>query len=148
LFNSKSYSGLQKLSGYKAAIAAHELTLDENLMQMCPNNLADTKNLLISLAKQGLDYDAVVTAEDLLAIGTIKFIKDSGKQIPQDISIIGYNNSLLTTCCDPELTSIDNHVETLCISTISTLMRVLNGNDVPNKTTISNDLIVRKTTNF
>jgi LacI family transcriptional regulator/LacI family asc operon transcriptional repressor len=148
LYNSKSYSGLQKLSGYKAALAAHELPLDENLMQMCPNNLVDTKNLLNSLAKQGLNYDAVVTAEDLLAIGTIKFIKDSGRQIPQDVSIIGYNNSLLTTCCDPELTSIDNHVETLCISTISTLMRVLSGNDVPNKTTISNDLIVRKTTNF
>lgn len=148
LYNTKSYSGLQKLTGYKAAITAHELPLDENLMQMCPNNLNEVNKLLHSLAKEGLTYDAVVTAEDLLAIGAIKFTKEAGYSIPKDISIIGYNNSLLSTCCDPELTSIDNHVETLCISTISTLMRVLGGNDVPNKTTISNDLIVRATTNF
>jgi LacI family transcriptional regulator/LacI family asc operon transcriptional repressor len=148
LYNTKSYSGLQKLTGYKAALTAHELPLDENLMQMCPNNLQDTHKLLQSLANEGLTYDAVVAAEDLLAIGAIKFIKEIGRSIPNDISIIGYNNSLLSTCCDPELSSIDNHVETLCISTISTLMRILSGNDVPNKTTISNDLIVRATTNF
>ena len=148
LYNSKSYSGLQKLSGYKAAIAAHELPLEENLMQLCPNTLADTKELLHTLAKNGLEYDAVVTAEDLLAIGAIKFIKESGLQIPKDCSVVGYNNSLLAACCDPELTSIDNHVETLCISTIASLMRILSGSDVPNKTTISNDLIVRETTDF
>ncbi len=148
LYNSKSYSGLQKLNGYKAAIAAHELPLEENLMQLCPNTLTDTKELLHTLAKNGLEYDAVVTAEDLLAIGAIKFIKESGLQIPKDCSVVGYNNSLLAACCDPELTSIDNHVETLCISTIASLMRILSGSDVPNKTTISNDLIVRETTDF
>lgn len=148
LYNSKSYSGMQKLSGYKSALAAHEMEIDESLMQMCANNMTDTKNLLTDLGKDGLTYDAVVCAEDLLAIGAIKYIKEAGYSIPDDISIVGYNNSLLTTCCDPELTSIDNHVETLCISTISTLMRVLAGNDVPNKTTISNDLIIRYTTNF
>lgn len=148
LYNSKSYSGLQKLSGYKAAITAHELPLEDNLMQLCPNNLEATKELLSNLAKAGVHYDAVVTAEDLLAIGAIKFIKESGLKIPDDCNVVGYNNSLLAACCDPALTSIDNHVETLCISTINSLMRILSGSDVPNKTTISNDLIVRETTSF
>ncbi|MDD5936786.1 MAG: LacI family DNA-binding transcriptional regulator [Clostridiales bacterium] len=148
LYNSKTYSSIQKLNGYKAALAANDIDLDENLIQMCPNTLADAHELLTSLATSGLKYNAVVTSEDLLAIGAIKFIKQAGRKIPEDCSVIGYNNSLLASCCDPELTSIDNHVETLCISTISTLMRVLSGNDVPNKTTISNDLIVRETTNF
>lgn len=148
LYNSKTYSSLQKLSGYKTAMTAHGLLLEEHLMQICPNNLIETNKLLNSLAKQGITYDAVVSSEDLLAIGAIKFIKAAGYSIPNDISIIGYNNSLLSTCCDPELTSIDNHVETLCISTVSTLLRVLSGNDVPNKTTMSNDLIARATTNF
>lgn len=148
LYNSKSYSGLQKFAGYKTAITTHELLLEEELMQFCPNNLNDVKKLLHTLSKNGIKYDAVVASEDLLAIGAIKYIKESGYTIPNDVSIIGYNNSLLSICCDPELTSIDNHVETLCISTISTLMRVLGGNDVPNKTTISNDLVLRATTNF
>lgn len=148
LYNTKSYSGIQKLNGYKDAILAHELPLEENLMQMCPNNLHDTKNLLLALSKHGLKFDAVIAAEDLLAIGALKFAKTMGYQIPNELSIIGYNNSILATCCEPELTTIDNHAETLCITTINTLMRVLDGNDVPNKTTISNDLTLRNTTNF
>ena len=78
----------------------------------------------------------------------MKFAKYAGLTVPEDLSIVGYNNSILSSCTDPEITSIDNHVETLCMTTINTLMRVLDGNDVPNKTTISNDLVVRETTNF
>lgn len=148
LYNSKSYSGIQNLSGYKDAILANDLPLDDSLMQMCVNNIQETKNLLLHLQENGLTFDAIVAAEDALAVGAIKFATAKGYHIPNDIEIIGYNNSILATCCDPELTSIDNHVETLCITTINTLMRVLLDNDVPNKTTISNDLIIRNTTSF
>lgn len=148
LYNTKSYSGMQKLNGYKDAILAHDLLLDESLMQICVNNIQETKKLLLHLQENGLTFDAVVAAEDALAVGAIKFATERGYRIPNDIEIIGYNNSILATCCDPELSSIDNHVETLCITTINTLMRVLVDSDVPNKTTISNDLIIRKTTNF
>ncbi|MBE5962511.1 MAG: LacI family transcriptional regulator [Lachnospiraceae bacterium] len=148
LYHSKSYSGLQKLNGYKDAIHANDLPLEDGLMQLCTNNMYETKDQLLHLYQNGLKFDAVVAAEDVLAIGSLKFAKAAGLKIPEDICVIGYNNSILATCCDPELTSIDNHVETLCITTINTLMRVLGGHDVPNKTTISNDLILRDTTNF
>lgn len=148
LYDSKSYSGMQKLNGYKDAIFAHDLPLDDMLMQLCPNTLNEAKNLLLTLSSKGLFFDAVVASEDILAVGAVKFAKASGLKVPEDVSIVGYNNSILTTCCEPELSSIDNHVETLCITTINSLMRVLDDNVVPNKTTISNDLIIRSTTKF
>lgn len=148
LHRSRSYSGIQKLTGYKNAIASYHLPPDENLIQFCPNDIIAVKAMLLTLYKEGLYFDAVIAAEDLLAISATKFAKANKLRIPEDISIIGYNNSLLSICCEPELTTIDNHVETLSITTITTLMRVLSGNDVPNKTTISNDLIERNTTMF
>ena len=117
-------------------------------MLTCPNNIALTKELLAEHWNNGLRFDAVVASEDQLAVATIKFAKQQSLSIPEDLAIIGYNNSILSGCTDPEITSIDNHVETLCMTTINTLMRVLDGSDVPNKTTISNDLVVRETTNF
>lgn len=148
LYNTRTFSSMNKFSGYKAALAANNIPLCEELIQMCPNTVADVKNLLTSLAAKGLKYDAVVATEDLLAIGAVKFIKKAGINIPKECSIIGYNNSILATCCDPELTSIDNHIESLCVSTITSLMRVLSGYEVPNRTTISNDLFIRETTDF
>ena len=148
LYTSRSYSGLQKLSGYKNSIADNNLTIREDLMLTCPNDIARTKKLLLDHWKNGLRFDAVVASEDQLAVAAVKFAKQTGLSIPEDLAIIGYNTSILSSCTDPEITSIDNHVETLCMTTINTLMRVLDGNDVPNKTTISNDLATRETTNF
>ena len=61
-------------------------------------------------------------------------------------AIIGYNNSMLVNCCDPELTSIDNKLETLCQHLITTLMGVLGGSEMPKKTVFSGELVKRGTT--
>lgn len=148
LYTSKSYSGIQKMNGFKAAIKEKMQTVNEDFIQSCPGNITDAKELLLKLYNNGYPIDAVIAAEDILAVGAIKFAKEKGISIPEDISIVGCNNSILASCCEPELTSIDNHVETLSITTVSTLMRVLGGHAVPNKTTISNDLVKRDTTNF
>ena len=53
---------------------------------------------------------------------------------------------MLATCCDPELTSIDNKLETLCLHLITILMGVLAGNEMPKKTVFSGEIIKRGTT--
>ncbi|MGN0506832.1 MAG: LacI family DNA-binding transcriptional regulator [Lachnospiraceae bacterium] len=148
LYTSKSYSGLQKLSGYKTGITSNGLPIREELMLCCPNDIAATKALLLEHYENGLRFDAVVASEDQLAVAAVKFAKQENISVPDELSIVGYNNSILSCCTDPEISSIDNHVETLSMTTIATLMRVLEGNDVPNKTTISNDIVIRETTNF
>lgn len=148
LYTSKSYSGLQKLNGYKESIVSNGLSLREELMICCPNDIGQTQKLLAASYERGLRFDAVVASEDQLAVAAVKFAKHQGLRIPEELSIVGYNNSILSGCTDPEITTIDNHVDSLSATTVSTLMRVLAGNDVPNKTTLSNDLIVRETTDF
>ena len=148
LYTAKSYSGIQKLNGYKMAMKDMDKAVDETYILSCPGTVDEAKKLLLSFSNSGHPIDAVIAAEDILAVGAIKYAKDKNLSIPEDFSVIGYNNSLLAVCCEPELSTIDNHVEILSISTIISLMRVLNGQPVPNKTVISNDLVQRNTTNF
>lgn len=148
LYTSKTYCGILKMNGYKAAVMEAIQSVNDTYIQSCPGNIHEVKEILLRLYGNGLHFDAIIAAEDILAVGAIKFAKAQGLNIPDDISIIGFNNSILSTCCEPELTTIDNHVETLSITTVNTLMRVLSGHTAPNKTTISNDLIIRNTTNF
>lgn len=148
LYTAKTYSGIQKLNGYKMAIRDRQKSLEEAYILSCPGTVSDSRKLLHTFSDNGHPIDAVIAAEDILAVGAIKYAKDKNLSIPKDLSVIGYNNSLLAVCCEPELSTIDNHVEILCISTVTSLMRVLNGQTVPNKTMISNDLVQRNTTNF
>lgn len=146
LHSNKSLSSLNKLKGYKSAYEALGLPVREELIHQCPLNITDARELLLSLKEGGIGFQAVMSAEDILAIGALKYAKEANLSVPGELSVIGYNNSLLAESCDPELTSIDNHVESLCIAAVAGLMRVLKNERVPATTSLSSEIIQRKTT--
>lgn len=148
LYTSNSYSGINKLGGYKAALNKYGLQVSEKYIHQCPKDLNDAKELLIKLSSEGLAFDSVVTSDDSLAVGAVKYSHIKKIKVPDELSIIGYNNSILSACTDPEITSIDTKIESLCVTTVNTLMGVFNGGNVPGKTTIAADIIKRETTNF
>lgn len=148
LYSSHSYSGINKMQGYKDALEKHNITVREEYIRQCPKNVLAAKDLLLQIHESGLQFDAVLTSDDSLAVGVVKYAHAVGRQIPEDLSIIGYNNFNYAICTDPEITSIDSKVEALCTATINTLMGVFNGSNVPAKTTIAADLIKRSTTKF
>ena len=100
----------------------------------------------MKLQEKNICFQGIIAADDTLALASVKYAKEMNFRIPEDFSIIGYNNSILTHCCDPELTSIDNKLETLCQHLITTLLGVLSGNEMPKKTIFSGELIKRSTT--
>ncbi len=146
LHANKSLSSMNKLKGYQKAYEDCGLTLQGDFIQQCPLDITAAKNHLHFLKTKGITFQAVISAEDILAIGALKYAREEGILVPEELSVIGYNNSLLAESCEPELTSIDNHVESLCITAVSSLMRVLNKENVPAVITLSSELITRKTT--
>ena len=148
VYTSTSYSGINKLQGFKNALADAGISESPEYIRQCAKDITAARALFLSLRKEGLEFDAVITSDDSLAAGAVKYANTMGISIPDELSIIGYNNSILSLCSDPELTSIDSKVEALCTTTVNTLMGVFSGGNVPSRTTIAADLIKRETTNF
>lgn len=151
LYNSHSYSGKKKLGGFKAAMEANHAANYKDLIHYCDANhssINDVAALLERIADSGKTIHGVIAADDSLAIGAIKYAQKKGLRIPEDLSVIGYNNSILTSCCSPELTSIDNKLETQTQQLVQTLLGVLDGKEMPKKSVFSGKLIERGTTNF
>lgn len=148
VYTSTSYSGINKLQGFKNALADAGISESPEYIRQCAKDITAARELFLSLRKEGLEFDAVITSDDSLAAGAVKYANTMGVSIPDELSIIGYNNSILSLCSDPELTSIDSKVEALCTTTVNTLMGVFSGGNVPSRTTIAADLIKRETTNF
>lgn len=147
LYNSKSYSGTRKMSGYKTAVelAGHYKPELIQFFEGSAENMDDVTAFLRKLDDKGITYQGVVASEDRLAIGAIKYAHEKGLKIPEDISIIGYNNSSLTKCCMPELSSIDSRLEILCNQLVNTLMGILSGKEMPKQTVFSGELVKRET---
>lgn len=148
LYSGNSYSNLLKLSGYRKALEDAGLPLRDELLILCPKDIDSAMEHLKLLSSKGIHFDAVFASEDILAVSAVKYGDQTGLKIPEDINIIGYNNSILSRCTTPEITSVDNKVEAICTTTIHTLMKVLNNGNVPAKTTITPELVKRGTTNF
>lgn len=148
LYTSTSYSGMHKLDGYLEALSNAGIPPRREYYHLCTKNISRAKEYLTHLYDNKTYFDAVVTSDDSLAVGAIKFANSHSIFIPDDLEIIGYNNSVLANCTEPELTSIDSKVEQLSVTAVSLLMQVLSGNSIPAETTVTADLIKRNTTFF
>lgn len=148
LYRAESYSGRRKLTGFQNAFALHGLELDPRRTVLFDGSVYETREKLLMLHEAGLKFDTVITGDDELAIGALKYAKTRKLSIPEEFSVLGYNNSQLTVCCDPELSTIDNELEFCCNHAVTTLMSVLEGKAAPKKTLMSGRILQRETTNL
>ena len=71
--------------------------------------------------------DAIMVAADPLAIGALKYFKENKIKIPQDISIIGFDNNDVCTLVEPNLTTIAQPTQELGVRAAQLLLNKLNG---------------------
>ncbi|MCI6676372.1 MAG: LacI family transcriptional regulator [Clostridiales bacterium] len=142
-----SYSGKGKREGFRDAYLKHGIT--DNHIYSCTGNLDEAKQLLTYLNQEKhIAFDSIITSDDELAIAAVKYALAHHRAIPDDIQIAGYNNSLLSRCCTPELTTADNRVEFMCVTAVSLMMQLFKGKEIPSKTTFSGNIVPRQTTKF
>ncbi len=149
LYNSNSYSGLKKLAGFQNALLTHDIPLKKELQQCFKGSHEDidgVKNFIQKLYDKGIRFDGIVSSDDFLAIGAMNFARANKISVPKELQIVGYNNSILTHCSEPPISSIDNRLEDMCIQLVKTLIGTLNQNEMPQKTIFSGELIERGST--
>jgi len=149
LYHSKNYSGRKKLAGYRAALKNRGFEPDDALLcyfDQDKMSVQDVRDQLIAMEKKGVKFDAVLASEDSLAIGALKYAAATGKRIPENMSVVGYNNSTYCNFCEPELTSVDNKLKAICDHIVETMMGVLDGKEMPQKTVFTGEVIFRHST--
>lgn len=146
LSDSHSYSANQKKSGYEAALRDAGIPVDEALEIYLPNKINTVRDSLLKMPT--MDINGVFATEDGLAVGALKYAKRRGMSIPEDVAVIGYNNSELAVCCDPELSTIDSRGERLCKIIIDSMMLHFKKREIGQKVYAKGCLVRRSTTDF
>jgi LacI family transcriptional regulator/LacI family asc operon transcriptional repressor len=149
LYHSSNYSGRKKLAGYRDAHVQRGVPVDEKLLCFFDHDKGSVHQVcetLLQLEQDGVIFDAVLASEDILSVGALKYAKAAGKRVPEDLSVIGYNNSSLCVCTEPELTSVDNKLLAICEHIVITMMGVLEGKEMPQKTVFTGELVKRAST--
>ena len=82
-----------------------------------------------------------------MALGVVQGARQTGRSVPHDVSVIGYDDSPLIPMTDPPLTTVRQPVGSICRAAVSTLLAQLDG-ERPTDTEMlfAPDLIVRDST--
>jgi len=144
IYDSESFSGFSKKRGYAAGMKSIGVPHSAQNIFKCEKGIDSVNNLIESVLASGTRFSAVITSVDILAVGVIKALAGHGIRVPGDVSVVGFNNSVLAECASPSITSIDNKVDILCTDAVRTLLDVFEKKSVAAAKTIQAELVYRE----
>ena len=137
-------SGSQRLQGYKEGLAAAGIALDEELIQIgdyTTEPAVECARALLSLSNRPT---AIFASNDMTAMGVYQAAREAGLCIPQDLSVIGFDNLRESTFLSPPLTTVDQFLSEMGSIAVDMLMKMIRGESIDlNPHVISTRLVVR-----
>ncbi|MDD3213110.1 MAG: LacI family DNA-binding transcriptional regulator [Eubacteriales bacterium] len=123
LYDSETCSGAMKLEGYLQGVKdcggspmAVQIVSDGSSFYQTVDTVREMMGRI--------GFDAVLSADDSLTVGAAKALQEANRP---PVPMIGFNNTILSRCATPELSSIDNCMKQQCSLTVQTLLSVLQG---------------------
>ncbi len=90
------------------------------------------------------DIDAVFAASDLMAAGALTVLTAAGRRVPQDVALVGFDDSPVATTTQPMLTSVRQPIEEMGHEMARLLIDAVEGSDpVPRRVILATELIQR-----
>lgn len=141
------YTSLDRFKGYLKAIKEEGITYDPSLVFISEYNHDSGYETAKKIIASGVKVDAILAPNDLVASGIIKFLNEQKISVPNDISVIGYDDSELTTIINPSLTSVHQGSQEVGKKSVDLMMKLLN-NEKPEDLIIDVSLSIRKSTSY
>ncbi|HET9519207.1 MAG TPA: LacI family DNA-binding transcriptional regulator [Actinoplanes sp.] len=134
--------GIDRLAGYRAAlheadrpthIAVGDFTRESGAQAM--RHLLDNDPHL----------DAVFVASDLMAHGALQTLRATGRRVPYDVAVVGFDDIEISRYSDPPLTTVRQPIVELGRTMARQLLALVNGDDdIPPSTVLPTELVVRQ----
>jgi Transcriptional regulators len=139
-----SFSGRAKVDGFKEGIAKNGLDTVSNIIIKVEKGLEAGYEGVQLLKDSGILFDAIVCGDDLTAVGAVKYLQDNNIKIPEEVAVTGYNNSILSRCCIPSLTTVNGRMVEMAKQAVEVFSKVMDGEKIPADNCISPELMKRK----
>ena len=116
-----------RLRGYKLALKAAKLTADDTLIAQGDFTMSSGRAAIAELFKVKEPPTAVFCFNDEMALGAIRWLKSTGRSVPQDVSVVGFDDIEFASFCDPPLTTIEQPTREIGNKAMSVLFEMLSG---------------------
>lgn len=130
--------------GYREALETHGLPFDPGLI--VPGDFA--RNVahasVVQLLGTGVAFDAIFTGDDEAAVGALMALQAAGKRVPEEISVVGFDDQRLAAILNPPLTTVRAPTEEVGREAARQLIQLLRTGQADPLTLLSTEIVIRR----
>ncbi len=131
----------QRYRGYAEALQESGIPIDDTLIGRVEFEAESAEAAVDTLVRRKVRFDGIVAASDLIALGAIRALHRSAIAVPQDVSVVGYDNNLLSRLSTPTLSTVQQDIPKAGRMLVS---KLLEWTGDPRPELLSTELIIRE----
>ncbi len=135
----------ERFSGYKYALEGNGIHYQEDWFLKIKPRTEEIEQSLAEICERAKEFDAIMCVSDLYAVQLINALTDRGFRVPEDISIAGFDDTLMGQLHRPALTTVHQDVKLKGVMATDTLLKRIKGEKTPNQIQLPTKLIIRDT---
>ncbi len=138
-------SSHERLEGYRRALRESQIEPDDNLIFNAGSTTEEGEKAALQMLQESPKATAVQAANDLVAIGAATIFLNQGLKIPEDLSIVGFGNVLISEYFRVPLTTIRQPKLRLGVAAMDSMIKLLRG-ERPESKRLGAEIVIRKST--
>lgn len=147
VLNEQTPSSSRKQAGFEAGIRqAFGANAPALVFPLKNNQYNEGYFQTLEIMKLHPELDALIYSIDLVAVGGICALSDTGVAVPDRVAVVGVDNSYYCEMCRPRLTSLDNCVRESSREAARILLEALGGQEPPHKIHLFSTIVHREST--
>jgi DNA-binding LacI/PurR family transcriptional regulator len=116
------YGAQRRVDGYRDALRDAGRPVDEQLIEQGDFTEEGGRRAMTVLLERHPGLDAVFAGSDVMAAGARQVLRERGRRIPDDVALVGYDDSAIARHMDPPLTSVRQPIEEMGRAMIDLLL--------------------------
>ncbi|WP_437669799.1 SpoIIE family protein phosphatase [Sorangium sp. So ce131] len=133
-----------RAEAYARALAARALPFDPRLVACGKFTIDSGYDAMRQILDGGVDLEAVVAANDKMALGAIEALKERGLRIPEDVLVSGFDDAVIARFAKPSLTTVRQPMKQLGAIAVDTIARLIDGAPVAERSLLQVELTRRE----
>jgi DNA-binding LacI/PurR family transcriptional regulator/serine phosphatase RsbU (regulator of sigma subunit) len=133
-----------RLSGYRAALRKAGLAFDESLLLQGDYTPPSGTAAVNALLDRGDLCDAIVAANDWMAVGALDALEARGLRVPEDVSLIGFDDIEQARFVTPPLTTIRQHPRQLGVRAVRRVLAMIGGDPDRTPLVLGTSVVLRQ----
>jgi LacI family transcriptional regulator len=134
----------QREKGYRLSLKKHGMPVDPGLIARGGFDPEVAHAAVLELISKGQKFEALFTGDDDNAVGVIQALHESGLRIPEDVAVVGFDDSLFARILTPPLTTVRSPIEQVGREAARQLIRLVRGEVVEARRVLPTELVIRQ----